>query len=333
MKRAIVALVLVAAGFAGGVLYTKHRTATPPPETPHPAEKEAGPAQVSRDKSGNVVITLSGKTEAELGLALTNPAPLQLGAELKGYGKVLDPAPLSALMLELATAEAAYTVSSNELVRLKTLEGQGNASARALQTAEAATQHDRVAVQSCRDRLALNWGPAVANQKELPALVSSLTAFDAALVRIDLPAGETLSEPPAGARVSTLSGQSSEAAFIGPAPNVDPQLQGRGFFFLMKIDSLRLAPGQAVFGFLKLPGERLSGVVVPREAVVRNEGEAWVYIRTSGSNAFTRVAVTLDHPTDAGWFVTNGAVASDRLVVAGAQQLLSFELKGAGAEE
>ena len=57
---------------------------------------------------------------------------------------MLDPAPLAALVTGLATAGAAYTASSTELARLKTLEGQGNASVRALQTAEAAAQRDRL---------------------------------------------------------------------------------------------------------------------------------------------------------------------------------------------
>ena len=87
-----------------------------------------------------------------------------MSPELKGYGKVLDPAPLAALVTELASAQAAYTASSNELARLKTLEGQGNASARALQTAEAAAQRDHLAVQSARERLTLSWGKAVADQ-------------------------------------------------------------------------------------------------------------------------------------------------------------------------
>ena len=49
-----------------------------------------------------------------------------------------DTAALAALVTDLASAEAAYAASSNELDRLKTLASQGNASARALQAAEAA---------------------------------------------------------------------------------------------------------------------------------------------------------------------------------------------------
>ncbi len=336
MKRALVLVIVVAAGFAGGILWMKHRAATPAPEAGHgapaPAEKGSAEPQISRDTNGNAVVSVSDKIQKDLGLQLTNPAAFQMRPELKGYGKVLDPAPLAALVTELASSRAAYLASSNELARLESLVGQGNASARALQTAEAAAQRDRLAVRSVGERLALSWGQAVADQKELPSLVQSLASLEATLVRIDLPVGETLKAPPAASRVATLSGQSAEAAFLEPAPNVDPQMQGRGFILLLRPNALGLKVGESVVGYLGIPGELLAGVVVPREAVVRAEGAGWVYVRDAAGDAFTRTEVALDRPTDAGWFVTQGVSASDAVVVAGAQQLLSFELRGKGEE-
>jgi hypothetical protein len=335
VKRAIVLVIFVAAGFAGGVLWMKKQAAAPAPagESPAaaaPADKEAGGPQVSRDTNGHAVITMSSKTQKDLGLLFKSLTAFQMNPELKGYGRVLDPAPLAALMTELASGQAAYTASSGELVRLKTLEGQGNASARALQTAEAAAARDLVALQSARERLVLSWGKAVAEQKDLPTLIHLLTSLEASLVRVDLPVGETLKDPPAGARIATLSGPSADADLLGGAPSVDPQMQGQGFIFLLKPNSLRLTSGEAVVGYLKIPGEPLAGVTVPREAVVRVEGAGWMYVVNAGGEAFTRIEVPLDHPTEAGWFVTKGVTASDHVVTTGAQQLLSMELKGQG---
>jgi len=339
VKRAIILVILIAAGFAGGVLWMKQRQAAPPAvaeksaATTAPPDEEAAGPQISRDTNGNAVISMSDETQGELGILVKSLAAFQMSPELKGYGKVLDPAPLAALVTELATAGAAYTASSTELARLKTLEGQGNASVRALQTAEAAAQRDRLAVQSAKERLALAWGKAVAEQKDLPAFAQSLIALDAALVRVDLPVGETLKEPPTGARLATLSGQAAEAEFLGPAASVDPQMQGRGSIFLVKPNSLPLTSGESVVGYIKIPGEPLAGVIVPREAVVRTEGAGWIYVLNSAGDAFTRVEVALDHPTEAGWFVAKGVSAGDYVVVTGAQQLLSMELKGAGGGE
>jgi hypothetical protein len=340
VKRAILLVIVVATGFAGGVLWMKHREAapaTPPAEhsaAPAPADKEAAGPQVTRDTNGNAVITLSGKTQKDMGILLKSPTAFQMSPELKGYGRVLDPAPLVALVTELASAQAAYTASSSEVTRLKTLEGQGNASARALQTAEAAASRDVVAIQSARERLTLSWGKAVADRTDLSAFIHDLTSLETALVRIDLPVGETLKEPPTGgARIANLSGASADAALLEKAPSVDPQMQGQGFLFLLKPNSLRLTSGEAVIGYLKIPGAPLAGVIIPREAVVRVEGAGWMYVQNEGGEAFTRIEIRLDHPTEAGWFVTKGAAATDHVVVMGAQQLLSIELKGAGGGE
>ena len=339
MKRAIVLVILIAAGFAGGVLWMKQREAAPPTAAEHsadaqtPAGKEAGSAQVSRDTNGNAVIAMNGKTQKDLGLQVKHPAAFQLSPELKGYGKVLDPAGLAALATELAAAQATYSASSNELARLQTLEGQGNASARALQTAQAAAQRDRLAIQSVRERLTLSWGKAVADQQDLVAWVRALISLEVALVRVDLPVGDVLKAQPTGARIDTLSGQSADAEFLEPAPSVDPQMQGRGFLFLLKPNSLRLTAGEAVVGHVKIPGEPQAGVIIPRDAVVRTEAAGWVYVLNSAGEAFTRVQVALDHPLEAGWFVTKGVAAGEYVVVVGAQQLLSFEIKSAGGGE
>jgi hypothetical protein len=152
-----------------------------------------------------------------------------------------------------------------------------------------------------------------------------------ALVRIDLPLGTTI-ETPAGARICTPSGKSIDAEFLSLAPNVDPQMQGRGFLFLAKANNAQLLTGEPVIGYLKVPGEPQTGVIVPRDAVVRTEGSGWVYVLdTNGAEAFTRTEIALDYAMPAGWFVTKGVAPGNYVVVKGAQQLLSIELKGQGS--
>src|ERR1051325_5041874 len=298
-----------------------------------PAEDEPQPPRITHDAEGRVVVHIDDETQGNMGLLVAVPEAAQVSPELKGYGRVLDAAPLAALMIELASAQAASAASSNELARVKTLMDQGNASTRAWQTAEAAARRDQLAVQSAWDRLALSWGKAVADRKDLPAFVQSLASLNSILVRIDLPAGETLASPPVGARVATLSGLLADAQFLGPASNVDPLTQGRGFILLIKSDAARLFPGEAMTGYLKISGQPVAGVVIPRGAVIRTEGAGWIYVLDDSGEAYTRTEIPLDHPTDAGWFVAKGVTAADHVVVIGAQQLLSVELKGKGGEE
>jgi len=336
VKRAILFILIGAVLGGGGVWLAKHGDDTKPgdekPATEKPADEESDKASVSRDEDGNAVITMSDELQGDAGIVVANPEAAQLAPELKGYGRVLDPIPLGALMTELASARAAYAASSNELVRLNILAGQGNASARALQAAEAAALRDQLAVQSVNDRLTLSWGRAVAEQNDLPGFIKSLTSRGKVLVRIDLTAGEDLQTSPTGARLVRLSGGSVEAEFLGAASAVDPQMQGRGFIFLAKTDAAQLMPGEAVVGLLKLPGEPLGGAIIPRSAIVRTEGKGWVYVLGKTGENFTRKEIVLEHATDTGWFVTNVVTVADHVVVTGAQTLLSVELKPASAD-
>jgi hypothetical protein len=326
VKRIILIIVLIAAVIGGGV-WIKKRTDVSKPAAEAAAPEEEQGSHISLDANGNVVIEMSDETQGDAGIIVTNPIAAQLAPELKGYGRVLDPAPLAALMMELASAQVAWTASSNEFARLKFLAAQGNASARALQAAEAAAQRDSLTAQSARDRLVLVAGKAVAEQKDLPGFIQSLASLDAVLVRIDLPAGQTLESAPAGARIVTLSDKSADAEFIGAASSIDPQTQGWGFIFLIRPNSLRVLPGAAVTGHLKISGDPLAGVIVPREAVVRAEGKGWIYILNADGESFTRKEIALDHPVSTGWFVAKGVAAGDHVVVTGAQTLLSEELK------
>jgi hypothetical protein len=192
--------------------------------------------------------------------------------------------------------------------------------------------HDLLVLQSSKTHLMSSWGKAVAERQDLPDLVQSLASLEAVLVRIDLPLGEALPSSPVGVRISRLSGQSCETDLLGPAPTMDPQFQGRGFFSLIKTNACGLSAGEVVTAFLKLAGDPVAGVIIPREGVVRVEGAGWVYVLNAAGDAFTRLPISLDTPTETGWFITRGLTSNDYVVVTAAQQLLSIELKGQGGE-
>jgi len=292
-------------------------------------KSKAEESRVKRGTNGETIVTLEPETQKRIGLKVEIPAPAQWEPEVKGYGRVLDPAPLAALVAELDSARAAAEASRQEYERLKLLAEQSNASARALQTAEAATKRDQLLVESLRAKLVQGWSRAMTERSDLAVFVKSLRLGEAALVRIDLPAGETLKSSPASARLISLDEQEPavSANFFDAATAVDPQTQGQGFLFLVRGNSL--APGAAITGYLKISGEPLSGVVVPRPAVLRHQGKAWVYAQT-GDDSFTRREITLDRPVENGWFVSSGVVARDPVVVSGAQTILSEELTAGG---
>ena len=143
-------------------------------------------------------------------------------------------------------------------------------------------KRDQIALESVRSRLLLGWGKAIASRsRTCRRLSQSLAAQQAALVRVDVPLGERPKAPPTGGRVAPLAAPENliEAQYLGPAPSADPQTQSRGFCSSRR--PIRCRPGTAVVAWLAIPGPAQSGVIVPRDAVLRHEGETFVYLQTA----------------------------------------------------
>ncbi len=287
-----------------------------------PAESEAKPSPKN-------TAYLSEEQQKSADIKVEAPKAASITPEIKGYGRVIDPASLVGTIGDFTTAQAANEASQADLKRLKTLAEQNNASAKALEAAEATAAHDQAQVEIARLKLMGTWGEAIANRQDLAAFTESLGTMKSALVRIDLPAAETLKATPEKARLLTLSGQSIEANFLGAAPSVDPQTQSEGFLFLAQSNTMKLAPGAAVLGYLQGPGEPQTGFAVPSSAILRYDGATWIYVQTGTTN-FVRHTIALEQPVDNGWFVSGGVSTDDKIVVTGAQSVLSQELNGTG---
>jgi hypothetical protein len=294
--------------------------------------KEGEKSRVSHGTNDEVYVKVEAAERATMGLETAALATASLKPEVKAYGHVLDASGLAGLVAEMTTAEAAARVSDAELTRLKTLVAQNNASERALQTAEAAAVRDRAQLEAARLRLLTGWGSAIAARKDLAELVKSLGALESALVELEVPAGQKLEGDPVNVRLVSLDSTNTvPAQVLGPAPVVDAQMQGRGFRCLVQPNPARLTAGRTLTGFLGFAGQERTGVLVPRAAIVRYNGFAWVY-RQHSEEQYERVQVELDTPLESGWFVAEGLKPQDKVVTVGAQLLLSEELNKAGGE-
>lgn len=315
MKKVLIGIVagLLVGGVATWVALRPRDTAKP---------EEAAP---SLDIStGRAAIS---KQLAAVGLKFAGPETVQLTPEVKGYGRVLDPAPLVALLAEIETARAAATASEKELTRVQQLHAQdGNASAQAVETAEAAAQRDRVQLAAAQARLLTGWGQAFVHQSDLAALVRALAAGEAALVRLDLLPGDAPAQPPPVARVGPLAreGEGREVEVLGLAPGADPQVQGTGYLALWR--SAPLPAGTALWATVAA-GEPRPVLVLPRSALVRHEGGVFIYVQNA-EGGFERRLVTTGPALPAGIVIADGVAAGDKVVVTGAQQLLATELLG-----
>ena len=323
MKKILLGLVIgLLAGGAGAWLLLHHHG-----EAAH-EEKKSEESRAVHGTNGVTWLKLDKEAQERAGLKVAALEPASLKPEVKAFGRVLDPAPLATAMTELAAARTQFEASHRELERLKALHAQNqNVSARAVETAETTVQRDRIAIEAAQLRLVTTWGKNIAGRKDLDVFIHRLIAQEAALVRIDVPPAERISGPPAAARVSPLFAPDTAwpAELAGEAVTADPQTLGRGYLFVLNTNAL--AANSAVVAWLTLPGEEEKGAIVPREAIVRHEGEAFVYLQT-GDEKFERKEIELEHPLAAGWFVEHLKPGA-KIVIAGAQQLLSEELKGA----
>jgi hypothetical protein len=148
------------------------------------------------------------------------------------------------------------------------------------------------------------------------------------LVRIQIPVGQTVPASVTTARIVAVGfeNESMVGKRIAIAPAVDPRIQGEAFLFRLTKLPFGLRPGAAVTAYLGLPGASQPGVIIPQSAVVRFQGSGFAYVQTA-TDGFVRKPVPLDHPTKTGYYAVENFKPGDRVVVTGAQSLLSEEFK------
>ncbi len=306
-----------------------------------PKSEEAAAGAPEEEKPAEFQVTLEKEKWEALDLDKGEPEKTELKPQRIAFGRVLDPTPIVTLDGDLAGAEAALAASRSEQERTQGLFKNGeNLARKTMEAAEAQFRADEIKADGLRRRALLEWGPAfgsldAAKRREF---IERLVRGDTALIRVDILAGEALAEQPERARVLVLGREQQpvDTADITPAADVDPKTQAQGFILRVDAPPFALRPGMALTAWLELPQKPRAGFAIPRSAVLRHDGRAWVYVQEE-EEKFVRKRVTLDTPLDGdkGWFVAEGGgiKADDLLVVTGAQSLLSEELKAQGGGE
>jgi len=161
-----------------------------------------------------------------------------------------------------------------------------------------------------------------------------ISRLDRLVARIDLPLGESLPAGSVAARIvpAGQEHQPVEADRIATAAVIDPKAPGQSFLFRLRDSRFGLRPGLAVTAYIATAATKRAGATVPTAAVVRLSGKAYVYVQTA-SGQFTRKEIRTDSPVSSGYFIGNQLAPGTRIVVAGAQTLLSEEFKPEGVSE
>jgi hypothetical protein len=303
----------------------------------HQAQAKKSPAQVSTE-NGQTVLTLDSPTQSRLGLDVAALIATAARAQATFPAVVLSVQDLTTYRNTYVSAEAQLQkahveaeVARKEYTRLKTLFDENqNISEKSLQSAEATLRANEADVRAGEQQLTLQesiarqeWGSvaskwAVERSPELQRILDQTEM----LVQMTMPSGIEYGAPRTIA-LEIPGGTRTEANFVSTFPRVDPRIQGKSFLYLAHARP-GLTPGVNLLAHLSV-GNPMKGLIVPTSAVVWSEGRAWVYQQTA-ADRFTRRAVPTDIPMEKGFFVTEGFSPGDKLVVQGAQALLSEEL-------
>jgi hypothetical protein len=278
-----------------------------------------------------LLLRLDPEAVRRVGVELETAVASRYEPELLAYGRALDPAPAVAAVARHLSAVAQADRADRDLRRIEALaRGDQNASARELEAARAAASTADADLDATEAAVVALLGAEIAGDPRLPAWTHEMTRRSRALLRVDVPAGSRRPDPAKGAglRVYPESGAPLRAEYIGPAPAADPMLPGWGFLFWVAGDGAP-PPGTPIRAHIRTDGETLQGVDVPATALIREGGAIFVFI-ARGKGVFERVAIDATSRGDARWFVASGVEPGDRVVVTGAQQLLSAQTFSAG---
>ena len=123
---------------------------------------------------------------------------------------------------------------------------------------------------------------------------------------------------------STSRQEAEPALILSSAPHTDPIAQGESFF--LQSDMAGLRSGMRLNVWIAKANTARRGVFIPENAVVWHEGLPWAYVK-EGEDIFTRKALNKALEVDEGWLANDNFQPGDKLLVQGAQQLLSEEFR------
>src|SRR5262249_53730773 len=157
-----------------------------------------------------------------------------------------------------------------------------------LQAAQGASRSDQAAARAAEQNMALeaaavrqSWGNVVAKWiVDDPPPLDRVFGQNDSLVQLTVPASAVSVAPQTVLLDLPGSGHIQEK-LIPASPRVVPRIQGASFLYIAQ-NRHGFPPGLNLTARLPV-GRLLRGVVVPRQAIVRWQGRAWVYQQTGTS--------------------------------------------------
>jgi multidrug efflux system membrane fusion protein len=300
-----------------------------------PAAATQGVAMVN----GVTVVMLATATQTQSGIRTEPLSAANYRAETAAYGTVLDLQPLidlrtryAAALADADAARAMAAASRQEYERSRLLyQDNQNVSLKTFQAAQAAYLSD----QAKADAAALNTQNLQATARQQfgatlgrwalaahsPELARLLNRQDV-LLRVTLALVDSMTAP-AQIQISVNNDRRLPAQLVSPSPQSDPAVQGSAFIYRANAP---IAAGTNIAAYLPSANQATHGTLIPAAAIVWYGGQPWAYKQIDAEH-YGRYPVAQQSPMQGGFFVTQGFKPGDRVVIRGAQLLLSEELR------
>jgi hypothetical protein len=307
----------------------------------HTAPARAG-ADGADEPEDAPLLQLSADQDGAAGLVLTTLQSIDRSEEITATGQVLDIQPLltlraryQAALADVALTRAALTLAERDRNRVAALNREQIVAGRVLIEAETRHQGDAARHQAATRQVTALHNEAIQTLgQELARRV--LTGQDGllddwihqrrVLILVSLPQGLAVPLNFATVQVSReLDRPTARAArLLSSAPATDALTQGETFYYHAAAEGLR--SGMRLQVWIPTRNTAKPAVLLPYRAVVWQDGKAWVY-RQDVPRHYARVEIHAHQDYGPDWLVNEGLEPGDRVVVSGAQTLLSESLK------
>ena len=214
-----------------------------------------------------------------------------------------------------------------------------NVSDKALQEVKVNYENTRIKLNATQElvigikqNIRAQWGETILSmidQGLKKELFEFLLQGKARIVKVTL-SENTDNEPPKNISLALIDNLSEKflANYLAESPTLDKSLKGKTYFYIVYSNKLRI-DSKVIANLVQdnLSSESEKYLAIPKEAVVWNAGQAWIYIKT-GDNKFLRKVIQTDNESPNGWIIKEEHIKeNDLIVINGAQLLLSEEFK------
>ncbi len=295
---------------------------------------ETGPDETTR-----FGITLTPRQQRLADIRTTHPKTFDFTPDEPFPARIVDPLPLletaerlQKLLTQEETDRHFLAIAGKTHTRLKHLENQVRQEA--LLEAEKNWLAARLRAQTLafelkrqRLQLRLHWGETLAKWAEASkSPLKALAEGRKRLLQVVVP----LEHPHScGHDVRLLQPRQPPLPLhcLSVAPRADALFPGRSFFYLADVRDIPSGTRLTVWETSPDPA-----LPVPADAIVWHRGKPWIYLQT-GRETFLRLALSHYRPGAETWWITSPILPAGKVVVRGAQILLSAEFRSQVPEE